>query len=219
MPQDPAYETYWMRKKLLAGSPPRFPVVRWWETPDLCEIERIFLDAVRESPSLLDVGAGDLRMMRKLVRGGYRGEYHTQDVGQEGEYTYRDLADIKRGYGAILCLDVIEHLPLRDGLNLVHQLISLLSPGGVLILQTGNALYVPEPRTWDMTHLHSYNVQDLWAFLTCAGLESSGYRVRFSPPRQGPIRALRQAIKAYIKLRILECDYANSIAVIARKRA
>jgi hypothetical protein len=208
-----------MRKKLLRQGTPRFPVRRWWETDHLCEIEQIYFDAIRTSPSVLDVGAGDLRIMGKLQRAGYAGEYHTQDVGTEGVYTYRDLEEIRRPYGAILCLDVIEHLTLRDGLTLIRKMISLLREGGVLVLQTPNASYVPDPRSWDMTHVQTYNPGDLWAFLTCEGLETTAYRVVLRDRDPGPIASTRMAITAYVKRRVLGCDYANNIAVIARKPA
>lgn len=217
MSEHPAYETYWKRKELLKRSWPSFPVRRWWDSDDLCEIERIYFDAVRDSPSLLDVGAGDLRVMRKLERAGYRGEYHTQDVGREGQYTYRDLAEVNRSYGAILCLDVLEHLSLFDGLTLVKRMTSLLAPGGALVIQTPNAAYIPEPRSWDMTHVHTYNVHDLWAYFTCEGMEAAGYRVVLGARNAGPIAAARIAITAYVKRRILGCDFANNIAVVARR--
>jgi len=212
----PAYETYWQRKELLKRSLPRFPVRRWWETEGLCDIERIYFDAVRDAPSLLDVGAGDLRVMRKFQKAGYRGEYHTQDIGEEGRYTYRDLADVSRPYGAILCLDMIEHVPLGEGLAAVKRMISLLAPGGVLVLQTPNAAYIPEARSWDMTHVHLYNLPDLWAFFRCEGMDVVGYRVTLGPERPGSFVAARTAIVSYVKKRILGCDYANNIALIAR---
>ena len=134
---DPAYDTYWKRKQLHLAEPRReFPVRRWWATDDLCDIERVYFDAVRDARSVLDVGAGDLRVMRKLQRAGFQGEYHTQDIGEEGTYTYRDLAEVKRSYGAILCLDVIEHLGLREGLTLLRDSIRLLEPGGTIVENT-----------------------------------------------------------------------------------
>jgi len=194
-------------------------VRRWWETEGLCDIERVYFDAVRSSPSLLDVGAGDLRMMRKLQAAGYRGEYHTQDVGAEGTYTYRDLDAIPRPYGAILCLDVIEHLPLREGLAMVRRMISILTPGGVAVLQTPNAAYIPDPRSWDMTHLHVYNAGDLWAYLKCEGLEVDLYRVALREEHPGPIVSARLAITDYVKKKILGCDFAANIAAIGRRPA
>lgn len=217
MPADPAYETYWRRKELLRRSWPTFPVRRWWETDGLCDIERIYFEAIQGASSLLDVGAGDTRVMEKIRSAGFKGEYHTQDVGEEGRYTYRDLSEVTRAYDAILCLDVLEHLPLTDGLTLLKRMISLLTPTGALVIQTPNAAYIPDPRSWDMTHVQTYNIQDLWAFLKCEGMEVEGYRVVLGSERPGPIASVRNAIVAYVKRRVLGCDYANNIAIIARK--
>ena len=215
---NPAYETYWKRKQLTIQSAGRdFPVLRWWETEDLSEIERVYFDAICGASRLLDVGAGDLRVMRKMQRAGFGGEYHTQDIGEEGTYTYRDLVEVRQTYGAVLCLDVIEHLTLEDGLLLLRRMTSLLDPGGVLVVQTANASFIPDPRSWDMTHLHTYNVMDLWAHLTCEGLDVAGYRVVFAEPRWGVVRRLKFAVSAYAKRNILGCDFANNIALIARK--
>ena len=215
----PAYRNYWQRKALLRRSFPRFPVKRWWETDGLCEIERIYFDAVRDAASVLDVGAGDLRVMKKLQAAGYGGEYHTQDIGDGGPWTYGDLSEVRRQYGAILCLDVLEHLPLADGISMLQRLTALLPPGGVLVVQTPNAAYLPDPRSWDMTHVHTYALHDLWALLTVEGLEVTGYRVVLGPEREGPVVSLRTAIQRWVKQNVLGCDFANNVAVIARKRA
>lgn len=215
----PAYATYWKRKALLRDSFPRFPVRRWWDTDGLCEIERVYFDAIRHAPSLLDVGAGDLRVMRKIQAAGYGGEYHTQDIGDGGPWTYSDLADVKRAYGAMLCLDVLEHLPLADGIALLQRMTSLLSPGGVLVIQTPNAAYLPEPRSWDMTHVHTYALHDLWAWFACEGFDVAGYRVVLGPEREGFVAGARSAIQRWTKRKLLGCDFANNVAVIARRKA
>ena len=214
----PAYADYWKRKQLIAArSVPHFPVVRWWETDGLSEMESILLEAVRGAPSLLDVGAGDLRVRDKLVRAGYAGDYHTQDIGGERDYTYGDLAAVARPYAAILCLDVIEHLRLEEGLTLLNRMIALLAPGGSLVLQTPNARSLPHPLAWDMTHLHAYNADDLWAYLHCAGLDTRGYRVILAPPPRGPLAAGREGIQRYVKTKILGVEFAQNLLLIGTK--
>jgi 2-polyprenyl-3-methyl-5-hydroxy-6-metoxy-1,4-benzoquinol methylase len=104
--------------------------------------------------SVLDIGAGDLRIMRKLRNAGYTGEYHTQDISAEYSYTYKSLSEVKRTYGTILCLDVIEHLSLQEGLALIDTVVGMLEENGVLILLTANARSINSPLSWDMTHLH-----------------------------------------------------------------
>ena len=217
MSEHPAYRTYWQRKEMLRRGVPAFPVRRWWDTDGLSEIEQIYFDAVRKSASILDVGAGDLRIMRKFQSAGFKGEYHTQDIGAEGQYTYLELRDVTRRYGAILCLDVIEHLPLVEGLALLDQMVALLEPGGALILQTPNAAYIPDGRSWDMTHIHLYNLPDLYAYLACERFDVKGYRVVLGEKNPGLVRRMKGGITAYMKQRILGCDFANNIALVARR--
>jgi hypothetical protein len=213
-----AYRDYWKRKQLLSEAP-HFPVRRWWRADGLCEIERVYFDAVRTATRLLDVGAGDLRIQQKLVAAGFRGEYHTQDVGTEFAYTYRSLDEIAPGYDAVLCLDVIEHLRLEEGLSLLDRLIGLLTPGGVLVLQTPNARCIRNPLSWDLTHLHIYNVADLWAYVRALGLDAIGYRVWFAPERFTPAGWLTANAGRLVTTRLLGCDYADNIALVARKVA
>lgn len=216
MTSDP-FLGYWQRKRLLASQVPAFPVRRWWEADELCDIERIYFDAIRSAPDLLDVGAGDLRVMRRLQAAGYRGIYHTQDIGTEFSYDYATLGDVSRSYSAILCLDVIEHLTLDEGLRMLERLCALLVPGGVLIVQTPNARCIRDPLGWDMTHLHCYNAPDLWAWFTARGLACVGYRVRFGRPSLAPHRLLMSGLSAFVATRLLGGDYADNIALIARR--
>lgn len=211
------YKHYWLRKTELSETIPYFKVRRWWPSDDFSEAERTFFDRVSQSPSVLDVGAGDLRIMRKFKHAKYGGEYHTQDISDDYHYTYRHLSEVNRKYGAILCLDVIEHLNLRDGLDLLSELIRLLSPGGVLVLQTPNARCVRHPLSWDMTHLHCYNLTDLWSYVTASGLVAEGYRIVFAPAKRTAMGFIRFAVGAFITTRLLGCDYADNILIIGRK--
>jgi hypothetical protein len=212
-----AYQRYWQRKQILSQTMPHFPVCRWWDGNELCEIERIYFKEVLGAPSLLDVGAGDLRFMRRLQKAGFQGEYHTQDISDEHSYTYRSLCEIKRTYGAILCLDVLEHLALEEGLKLIDTLVGMLQENGVLILQTPNARCANNPLAWDMTHVHLYNINDLWAYLLTSGLHVHGYRVVFGPRPKSPLEHIRSMMVRVTATQCLGMDYAHNIALIARR--
>lgn len=153
--------------------------------------------------------------MKKFRDAGFHGIYHTQDIGDEFNYYYKDISEINISYDAILCLDVIEHL---DGLSLIFKMVNLLKPGGVLIIQTSNARCIRNPLSWDMTHVHLYNLPDLWAFIKIWSLETTGYRIVFtcnsSRWQQWNTWIL---LKRFIISRILSCDYADNIAIIAKK--
>jgi len=212
-----AYSQFWDRKRLAAEAP-RFPVVRWWNTDGLSQIEAIYLDAVKNAASILDVGAGDLRIQRKFRAAGFSGLYETVDPGREHQHTYTSLDQVSRKFEAILCLDVIEHMPLPEGLDLLHRMTALLTPGGVLVLQTPNARCIRNPLGWDMTHLHCYNARDLWSYLTNLGYSVSGYRVEFRSPRLSPFASIKSFVSKVITVQLLGCDYAENLGFVARSR-
>ena len=211
------YRNYWDRKELLARGAPPFPVRRWWESESLSDADKIILDAVKNAGKLLDVGAGDFRVKRMLELHGFSGLYDTQDIGEEFTYTYRSLDGVDESYDAILCLDVIEHLSLQDGLALLSRLNDLLSPGGKLVIQTPNARCIRSPLGWDMTHLHCYNGQDLWAFLSQLDMDVDGYRIVFGRKPKNPFALVRFALGAFLASRVLGCDYADNLLLIAQR--
>ena len=123
--------------------------------------------------------------MRLVQKRGLTATYHTQDIGDEFEYTYSDLSQVTRTYDAVVCMDVLEHLDVAGSLAMLHRLLSLVRPGGVFALQTPNASFHRHPLSWDMTHLHAYNPVDLWAYLTALGTNTVVYRVMFGHPPMG----------------------------------
>lgn len=216
MTTDPLYQHYWARKRLTAECP-SFPVLRCSGRAIDGQVLGAIMQALRQKQRLLDVGAGSLAVRDALVRAGFNGKYETLDVGEEYEYTYSSLSQVSASLDAVLLLDVLEHLPLRDGLGLLQQAFALLGEGGVLVVQTPNARCVRSPFMSDMTHLHGYNLPDLWAYITTLGSECRGYRVAFGQPTSLPDRATDIMRKAVIT-RVLGLDYADNILLIATKQ-
>jgi len=212
------YLNYWQRKDLLKSGTPNFPLLRWWVSSELCEVEQVIFNKVKNRDTLLDVGAGDLKIMQKFKKFGYSGKYDTQDIGTEFPYDYTSLDEINHQYASILCLDVIEHLQISEGLALIHKMVNLLAPNGLIIIQTPNARCIRSPLISDMSHLHCYNLPDLWAYLTSLGLHVDGYRVVFEGEYKNILYKITQNIGKYIITRILGLDYADNIVVIAYKQ-
>ena len=155
--------------------------------------------------------------MLKFQQASYSGKYHTQDIGEEFTYTYKSLDEIKHKYAVILCLDVIEHLQLLEGLTLIHRLVNLLETGGIIVIQTPNARCIRNPLSWDMTHLHCYNINDLWSYLTCMELQVEGYRVVFGAKKRSWTQQISNLLSSYIITRFMGLDYADNIVLIATK--
>lgn len=65
-------------------------------------------------------------------------QYAVQDITRMG---WRDAA-----FDAILCLEVIEHLPIAARAGLMRELFRVLRPGGALVLSTPNGRLTPWKR-------------------------------------------------------------------------
>jgi len=213
---DLAYKNYWERKKLKASACPRFTVLRCSGQAVDGEVLAKIVSAIANKKRLLDLGAGNLEVKKVLRDSGFDGEYETLDVGTEFAHTYTSIDQIAGHYGAILLLDVIEHLPLAAGLDLLHKSLALLEPGGVLVVQTPNGRCVRSPFTSDMTHVQSYNLADLWAYLTALGSNCSGHRVVFDGQASLLSRA-ENLLSRIVVTRMLGLDYADNILLFARK--
>jgi hypothetical protein len=100
---------------------------------------------------------------------------------------------------------------------MVHRMVELLGPEGVLVIQTPNARCVVSPLSWDMTHLHCYNLQDLWSYLTALGLNTEGYRVAFERSDLSLLGRLRAFGRKFSAVKIVGMDYASNLALVARK--
>jgi hypothetical protein len=212
------YQEYWKRKQTLKSKIPHFPVVRWYDCPELSPIEEIYFNHIRNCSSILDFGAGDLRTKNKFVAAGFKGQYDTLDIAGGFEYTYHDITQVKKTYDAILCLDVIEHVPLETGLGLLQSFASLLNPGGTLIVQTPNARCIRHPLSWDMTHVQCYNAPDLWTYISSQQLEVTGMRVAFGPKKYSFLGRIKYFFAKVITTQFLGMDYADNIAMIAKKK-
>ena len=209
-----AYKNYWKRKKLLSEKSPRFPLLKYWDKETLSPAEEEIYSTIQSKEKILDFGAGDLRVKKKLVQRGYSGVYETLDIGDEYEYDHQNLNTCSEDYGAILLLDVIEHLRLEDGLKLILELCQRLKSGGALVIQTPNAKCIRSPLSTDMTHLQTYSIQDLWAYLEAEGLDCRGFRVVFSSEKTSFIDWPSQRLIS----RMTGCDYADNILLVAEKK-
>ena len=220
MATDPSAERfrrYWTRLELRekAYDVPA-PCISWRRVPGLNEVEALVWATVREASTLLDYGSGDQSLRRKLLEAGYQGRYETFDLSDEFPTTHRQAEDIRGPFDAVLCLEVIEHLPLEAGLALRDRLVDLLAPGGVLVLSTPNPACVVSPFAEDETHLRLYPLRDLVAWARGRGLAVEARRVQLLPPRISVGLRMRLLARRVL-CAILGADRADGLLLICRR--
>lgn len=199
------------------------PALAWWmERGDapLNPVESTILEFVRSAASVVDIGAGDGRVERRLRSAGFSGHVATVDTSPEFHPDFSSVEELPAGsFDAALLLEVIEHVPLAEFDALMDRVIDCLTPDGRLVVSTPNAAYVGSIWEADMTHVHAYRLQDLAAYLHLRGFDCRLFRVAWQQPRPRPKERVRLALAKIVARGILQLDYARGVLVLAHRRA
>jgi 2-polyprenyl-3-methyl-5-hydroxy-6-metoxy-1,4-benzoquinol methylase len=176
---------------------------------------RIHREAARvlgHGASVLDVGAGDRRVRDRLAALVPDLRYASLDPDPAGGHDHASLEGAAEAYDAILLLEVLEHLPLGDGLALLRRLHERLRPGGLLVASTPNVAH-PWAYLRDATHVTPYAHDELAGVLALAGFEvESLFRLYHAPWLRS---VLRRVLAAPVH-RLLGVDFAPGVGALAR---
>lgn len=168
---------------------------------------------LRPGMRILDVGAGDKRMEGR-VKGIYADiMYKSMDIDRRIPHDYNALADIDEQFDLIILFEVIEHLELEKGMEMLGRLHELLVDGGRLIISTPN-IFNPSRFWMDATHKVAYHYAELGGILLNQGFEVLGIYRTFNA--SVPKYFLRLTL-FYPLHRILDVDFAKSIIIMAGK--
>jgi 2-polyprenyl-3-methyl-5-hydroxy-6-metoxy-1,4-benzoquinol methylase len=214
-----AFGNYWERIRLRdqAMAIPA-PCVTWQRMESFNEAERVIWERVKGVSRILDFGCGDQSLRKKVLAAGYVGRYETYDASREFPTTWDDPDHIEGPFGAVICLEVIEHLPLPDGRALRERLVSWLEPGGWLILSTPNPACVVSPFSRDETHVHLYPLHDLLTWSLSIGLVVEARRIKLLPDRL-TLKTRTQLVTQRLLCYLLGGDRADGLMILARRPA
>jgi len=210
------YLNYWKRKTIL-NQKIVVPTIEYWVDANGHPLEKYLFDKLLESKSILDFGAGDKKIKDKLNDLHFQGSYFSLDFGNEHDYDFKNLVEIDRKFETILMLDVIEHMPLEEGLSLSLQLLDKLDDCGELIIQTPNAKCVRNHLGSDMTHLQLYNVKDLYAYFKALNYIVEAKRIVFKKRNFCLINSFYNLLSKILITRILGLDFADNILLVIKK--
>ncbi|MBI4403378.1 MAG: class I SAM-dependent methyltransferase [Deltaproteobacteria bacterium] len=207
-----------MKTRADFGKIPR-PVVRWYPSEQFCDIEAIYYSFVKSASQLLDFGAGDLSLKKKFLDAGFQGNYFTCDVSRNYRYDFQSIDEVVnsgRIFDAVIVLEVIEHMTLDAFERFFPKLLSVIAPGGRLILSTSNAMHINGTWAGDITHVKTYPQADLWALLTLKGFNCVPYRIVWLPKHLNPLKYAKYQINR-ILTHLLGVDYAVGICLLCTK--
>ncbi len=191
----------------------RYPDI--WDLKILRKRFPLMVNTIRDGEKILDIGASNRNLEGRLKKH-YPGLiYKSMDVDREQIHDFYSLDEIQESFDIVFLFEVIEHLDLGEGVQLLKRVYDFLNEGGRLILTTPN-VFNPS-RFWrDATHKVAYCYDELGGLLLAQGFQIKAMYRTYSDAFH------RYFFRLYVMAplhRYLGVDFAKSILVIAEKRS
>ena len=169
---------------------------------------------LRPHMRILHVGANDSRIKQRVEDVYPDILYKRVDADRWALSAYSSLVAMGEQFDLILLVDVIEHLELEDGVNMLKKVNELLFEGGWLIINTPN-IFNPVRFWLDATYKVAYSYEELGGIIRCQGFEVIGIYRTF---HDSCLKYVFSLTLFYPWYRILNVDFAKSIVILAGKK-
>jgi SAM-dependent methyltransferase len=162
---------------------------------------------------ILDIGAGD-RKIGQRIGAAVGAHYKSMDVDRGTTQDYYSLDDIAEQFDAAFLFEVIEHLDVEKGVELLRRIHSLLAAEGKIFLTTPN-VYHPHRYWGDCFHKTPYRYDELGGLLLATGYHPTRmYRIY----NDALLRRIFRIYCAAALHRYLNIDFALSILIVAQRK-
>jgi len=171
------------------------------------------LGYLKDGESVLEVGAFNRDLGERMKKIFPCTTYRSMDIDPAYPHDYTSFEEIGERFDMVLLFEVIEHLGLEEGREMVKKIYHILKPGGRVILTTPN-VFTPGRYWKDATHLTPYPYEELGGLLLSQEFELVEICRLFNAP------FLEYFVKVYLfspLFRFLGIDYTKSILVVAQK--
>jgi len=186
-----------------------------WKLKLIKRPSRLLKKLVRPGMRILDVGASDRRMLKRVTNVYPDILYKSMDIDRNVPHDYHSLDAIDEQFDLIILFEVIEHLGLEQGMEMLAKLRELLVDGGTLIISTPN-IYHPHEFMQTVTHKTAYSYEELGGIILSKGFEVLAIYRTF---HASALKYLLRRTLFYPLHRILNVDFAKSILVVAQRKS
>jgi len=191
----------------------RYPEI--WDLRILRKRFPLILKIVRDGDKVLDIGASDRDLQVRLKRHFPKLIYKSMDLDEEKFHDFYSIEEIQETFDVIFLFEVIEHLGLEEGIQILKRIYDFLQEGGRLILTTPN-VFNPS-RFWrDATHKVAYSYDELGGLLLAQGFQIKAMYRTYNDAFH------RYFFRLYVMVflhRYLGIDFAKSVLVVAEKNS
>ncbi len=185
----------------------------FWKLPLVKNRSSLLRRILKDGDRLLDVGAYNRSLEEKIKRMGKKIVYKSMDMDRSLPHDYYNLDEIDESFDFVLLLEVLEHLNIQDGMDVLERIFRLLNPGGYLVVSVPN-IFCPGRQWLDSSHQTAYSWEELGGRLISKDFQLvemfRSYNRAF----------LQRLFRIYIAgpiHRYFNVDYAKSLFVIAQR--
>jgi len=171
------------------------------------------LTYLKDGEAILEIGAFNRELGGRIKKYYPHIFYKSMDVDPTYPHDYSSMEEIREKFDVVLLFEVIEHLNLEEGGEMIRGIYQILNPGGRVILTTPN-VYTPGQYWKDLTHRTAYHYEELGGVFLSQGFELLEMRRLFSQP------FLKFIAKVYLfdpVFRFLGIDFTKSILLVAQR--
>jgi len=171
------------------------------------------LKYLKDGESVLEIGAHNRGLEPRIKEYCPHILYKSMDIDPTYAHDYSSFQQIKEKFDMVLLFEVIEHLDLDEGVEMMAKIYGVLNYGGRVIISTPN-IYTPGQYWKGVSHRTPYHYEELGGVLLSQHFEIIDICRLFNAP------FLKFVIKTYFFspiFRFFGIDFTKSILIVARK--
>jgi SAM-dependent methyltransferase len=171
------------------------------------------LGYLKDGETILEIGAYNRELGARIKKYYPHIVYKSMDIDPTYPHDYSSLEEVKEKFDMVLLFEVIEHLDLNEGMEMIARIYQILGHGGRVIISTPN-IYTPGAYWAGLSHRTAYHYAELGGVLLSQKFEIVEICRLFNAP------FLQFLIKAFLLLplfRLIGIDFTRSILLVARK--
>ncbi len=184
-----------------------------WQIPIARRYYNVLSKLGNQSTRILEIGAGDRGLEKKMARYWGQFSYKSCDIDQRHPHDFANINAVDESFDLICAFELIEHVSLEEAHHLLTRCFEVIDPGGQIVLTTPN-IYYPPDFLRDATHRTPFCYDELGGLLRLCGFEVTAiYRMY----HDSILKKFVRRILMFPIYRVMGIDFAHQILVVGKK--
>jgi SAM-dependent methyltransferase len=171
------------------------------------------LSYLKDSETVLEIGAYNRKLGERIKKYYPHVLYKSMDIDPTYTHDYSSFGEIREKFDMVLLFEVIEHLDLEEGVEMITQIYQILNHGGRVIMSTPN-IYTPGQYWKGVSHRTAYHYEELGGVLLSQQFKLVEICRLFNAPF---LQFILKTCILFPLFRFFGIDFTKSILLVARK--